>query len=67
MALYDYHCEADGRVQEVRHSMISHPTVMCECGQLMKRRIVPSGIVFKGNGFYKTDSRVIKTPSDVHG
>ena len=36
----------------------------CErCGGELRRVFFPTGIIFKGSGFYKTDSRSAGTPS----
>jgi len=33
------------------------PSVCDRCGGQLRRVIYPSGIIFKGSGFYRTDSR----------
>jgi predicted nucleic acid-binding Zn ribbon protein len=36
--------------------MTDEPLTVCsECGGQIRRVLFPAGIVFKGNGFYKTD------------
>lgn len=56
--LYDYQCRACSRVQEVRHGFRETFTGACEdCQGEMARVFNPAGIVFKGSGFYVTDSR----------
>lgn len=43
---------------EVIHSMLEEGPTVCErCGGELRRVIYPSGIIFKGSGFYRTDSR----------
>jgi len=43
---------------EVIHSMIEDGPSVCErCGGVLRRVIYPSGIIFKGSGFYRNDSR----------
>ena len=43
---------------EVIHSMLEEGPSVCErCGGELRRVIYPSGIIFKGSGFYRTDSR----------
>jgi putative FmdB family regulatory protein len=55
---YDYQCRSCGRTIEVIHSMLVDGPTTCEvCGGELRRIIHPSGIIFKGTGFYKTDSR----------
>ena len=58
MPTYDYQCRSCGRTIEVIHSMLVDGPTTCEvCGGELRRVIHPSGIIFKGTGFYKTDSR----------
>ncbi len=33
------------------------PTVCEQCGGQLRRMLYPTGIIFKGSGFYRTDSR----------
>ena len=43
---------------EVIHSMIEEGPSVCErCGGVLRRVLYPAGIIFKGSGFYRTDSR----------
>jgi putative FmdB family regulatory protein len=56
--MYDYQCRSCGTVTEVIHSMLESGPTTCErCGGALRRVIFPSGIIFKGSGFYSTDSR----------
>lgn len=58
MPTYDYQCRSCGSVTEVIHSMLeSGPTVCERCGGKLRRVLFPTGIIFKGSGFYRTDSR----------
>ena len=58
MPLYDYRCRACSKVTEVRHGFGEVNAEVCpECGGEMARVFSPAGIVFKGSGFYLTDSR----------
>jgi len=55
---YDYQCRSCGSVTEVIHSMIEEGPSVCElCGGKLRRVLYPTGIIFKGSGFYRTDSR----------
>jgi putative FmdB family regulatory protein len=55
---YDYQCRSCGHVTEVIHSMLEDGPTECErCGGELRRVIYPTGIIFKGPGFYSTDSR----------
>lgn len=58
MPTYDYQCRSCGNVTEVIHSMTEDGPTTCEvCGGPLRRILYPAGIIFKGSGFYKTDSR----------
>lgn len=58
MALYEYKCRLNGHRFEVRHGMNERPVQTClECSGEVRRVITAPGIVFKGSGFYVTDSR----------
>jgi putative FmdB family regulatory protein len=56
--LYEYRCLPNEHRFEVRQSMSEDPVTICpECGGPVRRVIHPVGLVFKGSGFYVTDSR----------
>ena len=58
MPTYDYQCRSCGFITEVVHSMLEDGPSACErCGGPLRRVIHPTGIIFRGGGFYKTDSR----------
>jgi putative FmdB family regulatory protein len=65
MPLYDYQCSQCRNVAEVRHGFNDTYSEPCAaCGGEMKRIISPAPIIFKGSGFYITDSR---KPSSSEG
>jgi putative FmdB family regulatory protein len=58
MPLYDYACTKCGRVREVRHGFEERFDEPCEaCGAPLRRVFNPAPVLFKGSGFYVTDSR----------
>lgn len=59
MPLYTYRCNACDYTFEVRQRMSDEPLTGCpSCGADEARRVINSvGVVFKGSGFYITDSR----------
>lgn len=59
MATYDYHCRECHEWAEVERSIHDmEEAVPCpKCTQEMRRVYGPIGVVLKGSGFHKTDSR----------
>lgn len=59
MPLYAYECEACQYEFERQQSFSDDPIKVCpSCGAESARRLITSvGIIFKGPGFYVTDSR----------
>jgi putative FmdB family regulatory protein len=56
--LYDYKCTSCGNHYETREGFDAPPRQPCpKCGAVAKRVLHPPPIVFKGSGFYITDSR----------
>jgi len=65
---YDYQCRACGTVTEVIHSMLAEGPTTCErCGGELRRVLFPAGIIFKGSGFYRNDSRAAASASAASG
>jgi putative FmdB family regulatory protein len=58
MPTYDYACtECGDRTEVVRSFADAPPTTCTVCGGPLRKVFSPVGIVFKGSGFYRTDSR----------
>jgi len=58
MPLYDYACTRCGRIHEVRHGFDETHTAPCaSCGAPLRRVFNAAPVLFKGSGFYVTDSR----------
>jgi len=58
MPTYEYACTECGQHVEVVQSMSAAPLTTCAvCGGRLRKVFSPIGIVFKGSGFYRTDSR----------
>jgi putative FmdB family regulatory protein len=59
MPIYQYRCDACGRDFEKREGFDAPTVTTCVCdqGATARRRISKPAIVFKGSGFYITDSR----------
>lgn len=59
MPTYDYECDSCGTIIEIVQSFQDSPQKKCpECGKLKMRRLISggAGLMFKGSGFYVTDS-----------
>jgi putative FmdB family regulatory protein len=58
MPLYDYACTQCGRTFEVRHGFDqTHQDPCPACGAAVRRVFNAPPVLFKGSGFYVTDSR----------
>ena len=58
MPTYEYACTECGDRTEVVQSIADAPPTTCAvCGGVLRKVFSPVGIVFKGSGFYRTDSR----------
>ena len=58
MPTYEYECTACGQHIEVFQRFSEAPLTPCGvCGGKLRKVFHPAGIVFKGSGFYATDSR----------
>ena len=58
MPKYEYACTGCGDQSEVVQKFTDDPLTVCQrCGGRLRKVFSPVGIVFKGNGFYRTDSR----------
>jgi putative FmdB family regulatory protein len=58
---YDYRCRDCGHTIEIIHSILEDGPELCErCRGPMQRVLHPTGVIFRGSGFYITDSRSSK-------
>ena len=58
MPTYSYHCDSCGHDFEAVQRFADDPLTECpQCGAAIRRVIQPVGVVFKGSGWYITDSR----------
>ena len=64
MPTYQYACTSCGEQLEVMQRFSDDPLTVCPaCGGTLRKVFSPVGIVFKGSGFYRTDSRNATIPS----
>jgi putative FmdB family regulatory protein len=62
MPTYEYACNSCGHRFDVRQGFHDDPIAICpECGANVRRVLYPAGVIFKGSGWYKTDSRKAET------
>src|ERR1700716_2002237 len=66
--IYTYTCTSCNEVVEKRQSFTDAPLTTCEqCGGTLRKVIHPVGIVFKGSGWYSTDSRASSSATRSSG
>jgi len=64
MPTYEYACKSCGEHVEVVQSFRDEPLSECPaCGGPLRKVFGSVGIVLKGSGFYKTDSRAASKPA----
>lgn len=68
MPTYEYQCVSCGHRFEKFQSFSAEPIKECPvCGELVKKVIAPAGIIFKGSGWYITDSKKTNTAAPASG
>ena len=66
MPTYQYVCTACGHDFEAVQSFSDDALTACpECGGALRKKFGAVGVVFKGSGFYRTDSRSGSTSTDL--
>ncbi|MET0447927.1 MAG: FmdB family zinc ribbon protein [Aeromicrobium sp.] len=64
MPKYQYQCKDCGEALEVQQSFTDDALTVCpNCGGDLRKVFNAVGVVFKGSGFYKTDSRSTSSSS----
>ena len=65
MPIYEYACTTCGERTEAKQGFDDPPLEECpRCGGRLRKLYSPVGIVFKGSGFYSTDTKA-DTKSDT--
>lgn len=68
MPTYAYRCTACGTEFDIYQRFDEDALTECPtCGAALRKLFSPTGIVFKGSGFYRTDSRAAKGSSGATG
>jgi putative FmdB family regulatory protein len=63
---YQYTCTDCGEPVEAVQKFTDDPLTVCAvCGGRLRKVFSPVGIVFKGSGFYRTDSRNSSVAADA--
>jgi putative FmdB family regulatory protein len=63
---YQYACTACGHQLEAVQSFADEPLTECPtCEGRLRKLFSGIGVVFKGSGFYRTDSRAASSSSDT--
>jgi putative FmdB family regulatory protein len=63
--VYEYACTECGEDLEVRQSFTDAALTVCPvCSGRLRKVLSPVGVVFKGSGFYRTDSRAAESGSN---
>lgn len=58
MPTYEYSCRECGERLEAVQGFYDEPLTTCEaCGGDLRKVFTPAGIIFKGSGYYVTDTR----------
>ncbi|CAM3218844.1 FmdB family zinc ribbon protein [Tsukamurella hominis] len=61
MPTYSYQCKECGEAFDAVQSFSDDPLTVCpNCGGPLRKLFNSVGVVFKGSGFYRTDSRSSK-------
>jgi putative FmdB family regulatory protein len=69
MPIYEYQCQTCKAVYELQQSFSAETTHTCEeCGKGVAKRVLHAPrVVFKGSGWYVTDSRKSNSATDDSG
>ena len=66
MPKYQYQCKDCGEALEVQQSFTEDALTVCpNCGGDLRKVFNAVGVVFKGSGFYRNDSRSSSSSSDT--
>jgi putative FmdB family regulatory protein len=68
MPIYDYHCDHCGHTFSQVQSYTDNTLEVCpSCGKKPRKLMATPAIVFKGGGWYKTDSRPAQKDAPKEG
>jgi putative FmdB family regulatory protein len=59
--IYGYRCSSCGHQFEIQQRMSDEPLKVCpKCQGKLTKVLYPTGVIFKGSGFYTTDYKAAK-------
>ena len=68
MPTYGYRCGACGHEFEIQQRISAEPLTVCpKCQGPLSKMLYPTGVIFKGSGFYKTDYKSTSSTSSSNG
>ncbi|HUY74074.1 MAG TPA: zinc ribbon domain-containing protein [Candidatus Dormibacteraeota bacterium] len=68
MPTYGYRCGACGHEFEIQQRISAEPLKVCpKCQGPLSKMLYPTGVIFKGSGFYKTDYKSASSSSSSNG
>jgi putative FmdB family regulatory protein len=68
MPIYGYRCRTCGHEFEIQQRMSDEPLKTCpKCSGELRKILYPTGVIFKGSGFYKTDYKSASSGSGESG
>src|SRR5437867_1556907 len=68
MPTYEYLCKTCGHRFETWQKMSDEPLTVCpNCGAEIRRVLFATGVVFKGSGFYSTETRAQHSETGAAG
>ena len=68
MPIYGYRCSNCGHEFEIQQRMSDEPLKACpKCQGKLTKMLYPTGVIFKGSGFYSTDYKASGKPASSNG
>jgi len=68
MPTYGYRCGSCGHEFEIQQRISAEPLKVCpKCQGPLSKMLYPTGVIFKGSGFYKTDYKSTSSTSSSNG
>jgi putative FmdB family regulatory protein len=66
--IYGYRCSSCGHQFEIQQRMSDEPLHVCpKCQGKLTKMLYPTGVIFKGSGYYTTDYRAPEKASSENG